>query len=274
MSTNLVQEEEITMSFESLQPRATTLREGVFVMSTKNILLLITLGLALAMSVAPSYGANIVIDDFTMTADHSADVTGVGTDTDTQVGIPTANTIGGERTLFLDVTTNPNNNDSNLLVNTAAGTVVFSIPSQGVGAGSVTWAGTAGAGLGGETILPPGGTALDTYFEAVIVFSDLNLGFKVEITDTGGDTATLDKSLGSAPPEFTDKTLLSNFVGAGLVDFSAVDEIVLTLSGPASQDATVSLLETVSTVPEPSASVLGVLGLFGLSLVIGRRRRR
>ncbi len=243
-------------------------------MSTKNILLLITLGLALAMSVAPSYAANIIIDDFTMTADHSADVTGVGTDTDTQGGIPTANTIGGERTLFLDVTAAPMGAASKLRISTSAGTANLDLPGGANGTGSITWAGTGGVGLGGVTLLPGGGTPENTSFEAAIIFSDLNLGFKLEVTDQSAKTATLDISLGNAPPDIALKTFLSDFAGADLVDFTDIDKIVLTLSGPAAQDAIIGTLQVVSTVPEPSTFVLGVLGLLGLTLVVRRRRPR
>jgi len=107
--------------------------------------------------------------------------------------------------------------------------------------------------------------------QAAILASDLNLGFRVDITETagaGGSAAFWSTNLGSGASSVNQS--LASFTNAGAVDFTKVDKIVLTLSGPLAQDATLDLLEVTNT-PIPEPVTLSLLALGGLALI--RRRR-
>jgi hypothetical protein len=65
--------------------------------------------------------------------------------------------------------------------------------------------------------------------------------------------------------------LLTNFTNAANVNFAQVDKIVLTMSGPSAQDATLGLLEVTTDTPEPLT--MSLLALGGLTMLRRRKGR-
>jgi len=153
------------------------------------------------------------------------------------------------------------------------GTLSLGNDSGQNGVGTITWDAN-GAGLGGVD-LTNGGTL--PYLQSKILASDLDLGYSVYITETadeGGSTAFWTTNLGPGVSYVNE--LLANFTNSANVNFEKVDKIVLTMSGPIAQDATLDLLEVTNTrggsVPEP-LTLLGVFaGVSGVGAYIRRRR--
>lgn len=226
------------------------------------------------LGMSTAFAVPFTIDDFTEpVGDQSVSFTGAGTASDTVTGLTPANTVGGSRQLDLTVASG---SQSNSLVvdhdDYGVGALSMNLGSGTDGFGVVTWDSN-GAGLSGVDLTVAG---TNPYLQASIRFSDQDLGFAVTITETaaaGGSTASWSTNLG--PGVSYVNQALSSFTNAGDVDFTDVDKIVLTLSGPLAQDATIDLLEVTNTpqngdgnIPEPA----GLLGLGLLGLV--RRRRR
>lgn len=218
----------------------------------------------LTFTIASVANAGVVIDDFTQTVEHSASVSGgIGPDTDTQVGIPVANTVGGQRQLDINVTNAGAGGTSEIVVRppTLGGILSVDNGSGRASVASVTWG--AGGVLGDLT---DGGSATHLYVN--VLFADLSdsISLSFEITDTNAvvDTQTM-TPLGPGGHLIP----LDDFVG---VDFTTIDRIVMTASGDPAFDLTIQLVDT-RAVPEPVGlavwSVALTAGYFGV-----RRRRR
>ena len=195
-------------------------------------------------------------------------VSGVGTGSNTMAGL--AGVVGGVRSMDLNVTGSAWDLTSSLAeVSWGPGSLSFSNDSGQNAVGTVTWD-QGGLGLGGVDITLGG---VCQYLEARVLASDQDLGFRIDITETaaaGGSTAWWSTNLGAGPSDVSQ--LLSGFTNASSVDFTRVDEIVLTLSGPTAQDGTIDLLGvTDSHVPEP-LTVTGII--LGVGTLCGYLRRR
>lgn len=230
--------------------------------------LITTAGLTLAASLASA--GTIIIDDFTRNVDQQVTRTAVGTSTLLQTGIPTANTIGGSR--FEDLTINSNQFNLSNTFGILTGPQVLQLSlSAGVdGSGTVVYDNN-GAGLNLDVFgtLGGGSTALNTYFHANIVSSDLNLVFTATFFDgivSASYTAALPAGPGVITPAF------ATFTNSGSIDWSSIDKITINLNGPASQDTVISLLDITNTpAPEPASMALFGSALVGLS-ILGRKR--
>lgn len=207
---------------------------------------------------AMTQAASFIIDDFVVPpAGQSLIVTGAGLGSNTMTGL--AGVVGGSRTMTVNVTNSQFSNSSTLNVIPASpGTLSFSNASGQNAIGTVLWDAD-GLGLGGVDLTNGGSLS---HLQTKILASDLNVGFRVDITETlaaGGSSAYFTANLG-AGTSFVNQ-LLSSFINAANVDFTQVDSILLTLTGPDAQDTTLDLLEVTNTpVPEPASLALIAFG--------------
>ena len=220
------------------------------------------------------HATSLTIDDFSQpNIGQSISVTGTGSVSSTTDGL--TGVIGGARTMRISVLTSDFGLRSSLNVSgSGEGTLSLGNDSGQNGVGTVIWDAN-GEGLGGID-LTNGGTL--PYLQSRILASDLDLGFRIDITETaaeGGSTAFWTTNLG--PGVSYVNQLLANFNNSANVNFSKVDKIVLTLSGPFAQDATLDNLEVTNTlgaasVPEPLTLLSVFASVSGLGAYISRRR--
>jgi hypothetical protein len=212
-----------------------------------------------------------IIDGFSQPSPvgQSVSVTQTGSLSDTQTGL--AGVVGGARKVQIDATGNASNISSLIVDPSTPGTLSFNNGAGQNATGTITWNNDT-AGLGGVDL---GSVGANPYLQAHILSSDLNLGFRVEITETNtglgghnGDMAYWSINLGSGVSYVNQA--LSSFTNAGNVDFTQVDKIVLILSGPNAEDGMLDLLEVTNT-PAPEPATLSLLALGGLAML--RRRK-
>jgi hypothetical protein len=251
-------------------PCITVYQKRVFTMKS----LMITAAVGTCLIFAPMAQADsFIIDNFVSPPEGQiVEVTGTGTaGPTTSTGL--VEVIGGSRTLEITATATladqQVNNPSSLVVSPQLpGSMSFNNGSGQNADGFITWD-NAGAGLGGIDITNGGA---NPFLQTTILLSDQDLGFRMDITDTNGFTAFWTTSLGSGI-SFVNEAL-ANFTNAASVDFTSVDSMMLTLSGPTAQDTTLALIEVTNTplgttiIPEPSA--LALLGFGALAML--RRR--
>ena len=220
---------------------------------------------AILLLAGPSQAALFIIDNFD-TGAQEASQTNIGTSlVSTVSGLLTSDTIGGTRSLQVQVTAS-DGLDSKLNVLISTGRLSLSNDAGNTGLGTITWDAN-GAGLGGVDIVPD----TNPFFQAWVHDSDLGVIMNIAITDTGNDTATYQASLASGA-QFVNKAL-ADFTNAGNVDFNSVDKIVMTLSGPSAQDCSIDLVG-ITTTPAPEPTTMVLLGIGGVCALGARYRRR
>jgi len=244
-------------------------------MKLKNFRLLMVAASALTLFSGLASAGQIVIDDFTKPAPGNTAVlqSGTGTNSLTQTGL-SPNVIGGTRAMVLTV--NSGSQLDSLLVNVTNHDFSMSIGAGDDGFSTLTYDSN-GALLGAAgnllTNLAGGATASNTFFQAQVKFSDLNLNFTTSFTDTDGDVATFATVLG--PGISFINQAFSSFTNAGVVNFDSIRSIQIRLDGPQAQDVKIGLLEITNT-PETGAPEPATMALFGSALVglglFGRKR--
>lgn len=239
----------------------------------KIVMTLVATALGLTLP-SMTQAVSFVIDDFVVPpGGQSVNIVGTGVSApNTATGL--AGVLGGSRTMQNTVFTSTFGLSSQVIVSPLSpGTLSFSNDSGQDATATVLWDAN-GAGLGGVDLTSGG---LLSKFQTKVLASDLNVGLRIDITETaaaGGSNAFWSANLGPGVTFVSE--LLANFTGAASVDFTQVNRIMLTLNGPLAQDSTIDLLEITSSssqVPEPVTAGLGMMGLAALGLVAARRRR-
>lgn len=224
--------------------------------------LLIVAALACAFVYATVQAA-VMIDDFT-DADVSPQIVGPlssGNANDTDTGLTGA--IGGQRRLDLTINGSTFSQESDLRVDAVQGVAIFNNAAGNDSTGKITWDG--GSTLGGVDLTEAG---VNDRINVAVLFADLNLALTVDLTDGGGDVATVAKLTGAMTglEGFRFNDFLANNAAIDLTDINKVE---LTFDGPTAQDASIRFVEATIGIPEPAAVSLLTIGLAGLM----RRRR-
>ena len=221
----------------------------------------------LAMFSTSADAASLVIDDFTQVevgGFQSVTTTGTGTFAiDDDTGLNSANTIGGQRQVFVEAVSGSGApNTPATTVTASTGTFSVSNADGNTGIGGVRY-----LGLTGTSLLLGG----NEYFNASIASADLGVTMTINITDQLSNIATWTSETLNAGNDVYQ--LLTSFTNAGAVNFGDVKDIEVILSGVAAFDASATSFEITDSpnfVPEPSSTAL--LGLGGLALVLRRKR--
>ena len=231
-------------------------------MRTRTSLTVAALSCAFVYATAQAF---VTIDNFT-DVDVNPQIVGPmssGNASDTDTGLTGA--IGGQRTLQLTINGSTFSQDSDLRVDTTPvqGVAILNNGSGNDSTGKITWDG--GGSLGGVDLTEAGG---NDRINVAVLFADLNLALTVDVTDGGGDVATVAKLTGAMTglEGFRFNDFLANNAAIDLTDINKVE---LTFDGPAAQDATIRFIEATIGIPEPAAVSLLTIGLAGLM----RRRR-
>ena len=207
--------------------------------------------------------AAVVIDDFT-DVDVNPQIVGPissGNATDTDTGL--TGVLGGQRQLDLTVNGSSFGQTSDLNVDTGPDVAIFNNAAGNDSTGKITWDG--GGTLGGVDLTEAGA---NDRINVAVLFADLNLVLGIDLTDGGGDVATVQVVTNAMAglEHFKFNDFVANNAAIDLTD---IDEIQLTFEGPVAQDATIRFIEATIGIPEPAAVSLLTIGLAGLM----RRRR-
>jgi hypothetical protein len=231
-------------------------------MRTRTSLTVAALACAFVYATAQAF---VTIDNFT-DVDVNPQIVGpisAGSATDTDTGLTGA--IGGQRKLNLTINGSTFGQTSDLRVDTTPtfGVAIFNNASGNDSTGIITWDG--GGTLGGVDLTEAG---VNDRINVAVLFADLNLALTVDLTDGGGDVATVAKLTGAMAglEGFRFNDFLAN---NALIDLTDINKVELTFDGPAAQDATIRFIEATIGIPEPAAVSLLTIGLAGLM----RRRR-
>lgn len=142
-----------------------------------------------------------------------------------------------------------------------------------VGQSSVTWGtGTLNGALAGSNRdLTDGGAS--NMFHLVVTRADLGLQWNLFLTDSSGDTASLDFSSPAninAPVDFF--LSFGAFTAGATFSFADVTQIIFSANQGAAVNADTGV-DLMETVPEPMTMTMLGMGLAGLGLVARRRRK-
>jgi len=211
----------------------------------------------LMFSESPVQAAQVVIDDFEVVMNQNAKVTGTGQASSSMMDGSNP-VIGGEREIKLTIEENENEfgSDRGVEVNVLDSLLTVSndagIESETV----ITWDGTEANTLNTDLT----GEGINQSFSLDIVSMDSQAMLTLDVTDRGGDTANLNKTVKSSG---NTKFKFNAFNNAMDTDFSDVESISLTVTGSQEFDLAADSL-VVTSVPEP----LTILGS-GLALGFG-----
>jgi hypothetical protein len=203
-----------------------------------------------------------VIDDFTTA--QSVRIDGVGSNTST---VSSAGTIGGYRTMTLNTVGNIEDQTS-LTVSSINDRLALSTPPGATANFTVTWAGAAGAGLGGINFTQDYPDLSLSSIRFALQSADISTNFTWTFEDASGNTASYTGIFPShLSPNLPYDIKLSDFSNTLSLDWSAIDKI--SLSGGGTRNADISLVGDIVIVPEPTTALLSALG----ALCLLRRRR-
>ena len=231
--------------------------------------------------VATADAGVITIDDFTWGDEQIVAVSGTGSATSTVTGLSKVHTVGGARQLTLDGT---GRFSKYLQVSPDYGTIDLVTGPMSGATGTLRYDAN-GAGLNLAALSLLRATTSTTYFQAQVLFSDLNLSFGAGFEDSRGNIATWAANLGNGTSLISQA--LSGFTNAGAVDFNSIRSLWVPLSGPQAQDATLSMFQLTSPntpftplvpdtipTPEPASMLLFGSGLIAIARQLRTRRAR